>query len=156
MRQLTAAAVLAMAAVMATTHTVSADVSRAVIAAFKGQLVVSKDELPTGKNDKDTQASPARADVPRVFLFVAPATQHDLREHEQAEREADGMTATIAAAEHAAIIPVAVAVAVSVAIAVARAAARATAAAVAAAAQRDRDGDRLAHRVVTIGDLDAD
>src|SRR5438105_1676665 len=56
MRQLTAAAVLAMAAVMATTHTVSADVSRAVIAAFKGQLVVSKDELPTGKNDKDTIA----------------------------------------------------------------------------------------------------
>ena len=55
MRQLSAAA-LAMVAVMATAHTVSADMSRGVIAAFKGQIVVSKDELPTGKNDKDTIA----------------------------------------------------------------------------------------------------
>jgi len=34
----------------------SADMSRPVISAFKGQLVVSKDELPEGKNDKDTIA----------------------------------------------------------------------------------------------------
>ena len=32
----------------------SADMSRAVIAAFKGQLVISKGDLPEGKNDKDT------------------------------------------------------------------------------------------------------
>jgi hypothetical protein len=32
----------------------SAEMSRGVIAAFRGQLVVSKDELPEGKNDKET------------------------------------------------------------------------------------------------------
>lgn len=31
-----------------------ADVSKAVTSAFKGQLVVSKGELPEGKNDKET------------------------------------------------------------------------------------------------------
>ncbi|HUS32253.1 MAG TPA: hypothetical protein VMZ53_27320 [Kofleriaceae bacterium] len=49
------AAVIAVA-VAATTQPVLADMSRPVISAFKGQLVVSKDELPTGKNDKDTIA----------------------------------------------------------------------------------------------------
>ncbi|HWO22914.1 MAG TPA: hypothetical protein VNO30_29340 [Kofleriaceae bacterium] len=34
----------------------SADVSRGVIAAFRGQLVVTKGELPEGKSDKDTIA----------------------------------------------------------------------------------------------------
>lgn len=34
----------------------SADVSKGVIAAFRGQLVVSKGELPEGKTDKDTIA----------------------------------------------------------------------------------------------------
>ena len=34
----------------------SADMSRGVISAFRNQLVISKDELPTGKNDKDTVA----------------------------------------------------------------------------------------------------
>ena len=34
----------------------SADMSRPVISAFKGQLIVSKAELPEGKNDKDTIA----------------------------------------------------------------------------------------------------
>jgi hypothetical protein len=48
------AAALALVVFAATAHTASADVSRGVIAAFKGQIVVSKDELPTGKNDKDT------------------------------------------------------------------------------------------------------
>jgi hypothetical protein len=33
-----------------------ADMSRGVISAFKGQLVISKMELPEGKNDKDTIA----------------------------------------------------------------------------------------------------
>lgn len=32
----------------------NADMSRGVIAAFKGQLVISKTDLPEGKNDKDT------------------------------------------------------------------------------------------------------
>jgi hypothetical protein len=47
------------AAVLAATLAVSAqpvfaDVSRSVISAFRGQLVITKDELPEGKNDKDT------------------------------------------------------------------------------------------------------
>lgn len=33
-----------------------ADVSKGVISAFRGQIVVTKDELPTGKNDKDSVA----------------------------------------------------------------------------------------------------
>jgi hypothetical protein len=32
----------------------SAEVSRKVIGTFKGQLVITKDELPSGKNDNDT------------------------------------------------------------------------------------------------------
>ncbi len=32
----------------------SADMSRTVISAFAGQFVISKDELPEGKNDRDT------------------------------------------------------------------------------------------------------
>jgi hypothetical protein len=55
-RQVMSAAALAVVVVMATAHTVSADMTRGVISAFRGQLVVSKDELPTGKNDKDTIA----------------------------------------------------------------------------------------------------
>jgi len=50
------AAVLAVVVVLSTAHTASADMSRGVISAFRGQFVVSKDELPTGKNDKDTIA----------------------------------------------------------------------------------------------------
>lgn len=63
MRQLMPAAVLAMAAVMATAQTVSADMSRGVISAFRGQIVISKDELPTGKNDKDTIAQIKKAQL---------------------------------------------------------------------------------------------
>lgn len=33
-----------------------AEMSRGVIAAYKGQLIVSKNELPEGKNDRDTIA----------------------------------------------------------------------------------------------------
>lgn len=36
--------------------TASADVSKTVIGAFKGQLVITKTELPEGKNDKETIA----------------------------------------------------------------------------------------------------
>ena len=34
----------------------SADMSRGVIAAFRGQLIISKTDLPEGKSDKDTIA----------------------------------------------------------------------------------------------------
>ena len=34
-----------------------------MISAFKGQIVVSKDELPTGKNDKDTIAQIKKAQL---------------------------------------------------------------------------------------------
>jgi hypothetical protein len=47
------AGVLAVALV-ASAPPVFADVSRTVISAFHGQLVVTKDDLPEGKNDKDT------------------------------------------------------------------------------------------------------
>jgi hypothetical protein len=47
---------LALAVVMVTGNAASADMSKPVIAAFKGQLVVTKGELPEGKNDKDTIA----------------------------------------------------------------------------------------------------
>jgi hypothetical protein len=49
------AAVLA-ATLAASAQPVFADVSRTVISAFRGQLVITKDELPEGKNDKDTIA----------------------------------------------------------------------------------------------------
>jgi hypothetical protein len=49
------AAVFAVA-LAAAAQPVFADVSRTVISAFHGQLVVTKDDLPEGKNDKDTIA----------------------------------------------------------------------------------------------------
>jgi hypothetical protein len=38
----------------ASARPVFADVTRGVISAFRGQLVITKDDLPDGKNDKDT------------------------------------------------------------------------------------------------------
>lgn len=55
------AAVLAAALVVG--GVASADMSRPVISAFKGQLIVSKAELPEGKNDKDTIAKIKAAKV---------------------------------------------------------------------------------------------
>lgn len=52
MRKIISTAVVALAFVIG--GVASADMTRGVIAAFKGQLVVSKAELPEGKNDKDT------------------------------------------------------------------------------------------------------
>jgi hypothetical protein len=49
------AAVLAVT-LAASAQPVFADISRSVISAFRGQLVITKDELPDGKNDKDTIA----------------------------------------------------------------------------------------------------
>lgn len=54
MRRVMSAAALAVAFVVATTLPSFADMTRGVISAFRGQIIVSKGELPTGKNDKDT------------------------------------------------------------------------------------------------------
>ena len=54
-RRMMSAAVLA-ATLAVSAQPVFADVSRSVISAFRGQLVITKDELPEGKNDKDTIA----------------------------------------------------------------------------------------------------
>lgn len=54
-RNLMSAAVIALA-VIAAGSTASADMSKAVINAFRGQLVISSQELPEGKNDKETIA----------------------------------------------------------------------------------------------------
>jgi hypothetical protein len=47
---------VALAVVLAVGGLASAEMSKGVIGAFKGQLVISKGELPDGKNDKDTIA----------------------------------------------------------------------------------------------------
>ncbi len=49
-------AVLVAAAAVLAGGVASADISRGVIASFRGQLVITKGELPEGKNDKDTIA----------------------------------------------------------------------------------------------------
>ena len=53
-RRVMSAAAIAVAFVVATSQPSFADLSKTVISAFKGQLVISKGELPSGKNDKDT------------------------------------------------------------------------------------------------------
>lgn len=45
---------VALAVLVAAGSTASADMSRGVISTFRGQFVVTKDELPEGKNDADT------------------------------------------------------------------------------------------------------
>lgn len=55
-RRVMSAAALAVAFVVAASQPTFADMSRGVMAAFKGQLVITKGELPVGKNDKDTIA----------------------------------------------------------------------------------------------------
>ena len=59
------AAVFAVA-LAAAAQPVFADVSRTVISAFHGQLVITKDELPEGKNDKDTIAKIKAAQLKSV------------------------------------------------------------------------------------------
>ena len=54
-RHLLNAVIVAAVAVFAS-GVASADMSKAVIAAFRGQLVITKGELPEGKSDKDTIA----------------------------------------------------------------------------------------------------
>ncbi len=55
-RRVISAAALAVAFLFATSSVSFADMSKGVISAFRGQLVISKGELPAGKNDKDTIA----------------------------------------------------------------------------------------------------
>ena len=52
MTKLTLAGVLV--AVVIGAGTASADLTKNVISAFKGELIISKGDLPEGKNDKDT------------------------------------------------------------------------------------------------------
>ncbi len=47
-------------------YPLSADLSRAVIAAFKGQIVITRNELPEGRNDKDTIAKIKAARVKEI------------------------------------------------------------------------------------------
>lgn len=74
MSRLMSAAVIAAAAVLAG-GIASADMSKAVIGAFRGQLVISKDELPEGKNDKDTIAKIKGA---RLTELVGTPTGEDV------------------------------------------------------------------------------
>lgn len=53
-RRMMSATAVAVACVVALSTPSFADMTRGVIAAFKGQLIISKGELPSGKNDKDT------------------------------------------------------------------------------------------------------
>ena len=54
-RNMMSAAVIALA-VIAAHGSATADISKSVINAFRGQLVISSQELPEGKNDKETIA----------------------------------------------------------------------------------------------------
>ena len=61
-RRMMSAAVFAMA-VVAASQPALADMSKSVISSFRGQFVVSQDELPEGKNDKDTIAKIKKAQL---------------------------------------------------------------------------------------------
>jgi hypothetical protein len=60
------AAALAVAVLAVSTTPALADFSKSVTGSFRGQLVISKDELPTGKNDKDTVAKIKKAQVKEI------------------------------------------------------------------------------------------
>jgi hypothetical protein len=55
-RSLSAAAVAAFALVIGASSVANAELSKTVTNAFRGQLVVTDGDLPSGKNDKDTIA----------------------------------------------------------------------------------------------------
>ncbi len=55
-RSLSAAAVAAFALVLGASSAANAELSKTVTSAFKGQVVVTDGDLPSGKNDKDTIA----------------------------------------------------------------------------------------------------
>jgi len=66
MTRMMSAAALAFAAIVATSAPAFADMSKSVTAAFKGQVVISKGDLPTGKNDKDTIAKIKKENLKEV------------------------------------------------------------------------------------------
>lgn len=66
-RRMMSAAALSLALLAVSSQAVMADMSRGVIAAFKGQIVVSKAELPTGKSDKDTIAKIKKEQLKEVI-----------------------------------------------------------------------------------------
>lgn len=65
-RRMMSAAALAVAVLAATSVPAFADFSKSVTGSFRGQVVISKDELPTGKNDKDTVAKIKKAQLKEV------------------------------------------------------------------------------------------
>jgi hypothetical protein len=65
-RRMMSADALAVAVLAATSVPAFADFSKSVSGAFKGQVVVTKDELPVGKNDKDTIAKIKKAQLKEV------------------------------------------------------------------------------------------
>lgn len=54
----------------------SADMSKTVIGAFRGQLVITKDELPEGKNDKETIAKIKAAKLAALTGEAQEDVQH--------------------------------------------------------------------------------
>ena len=81
-RHYTSAAVVAIAFMAGSAASAQADVSKGVISAFRGQLVVTKDELPTGKNDKDTIAQ------------IKAARAHDARRERRRKMSRTGTSTT--------------------------------------------------------------
>ena len=67
-----AAFVAAVTLTSGTAGVAHADVSRGVISAFTGQIVLTKDDLPEGKNDKDTIAK-----IKAAQLKVVEGTDND-------------------------------------------------------------------------------
>lgn len=65
MSRMMSAAVLAVA-LMSAPQALWADVSKPVISAFKGQFIVTNEDLPTGKNDKDTIAKIKKAQLKEI------------------------------------------------------------------------------------------
>ena len=58
------------AALVAAGGVANADLSRGVISTFRGQLVISKDELPEGKNDKETTAKIKAASLKELIALA--------------------------------------------------------------------------------------
>jgi len=76
-RNLMSIAVLATAIVVGASTTVAtADISKAVIGAFRGKLIITKGELPEGKNDKDTIAKIKAANLTSLDGEARDDVQH--------------------------------------------------------------------------------
>ncbi|TMQ07978.1 MAG: hypothetical protein E6J91_34315 [Deltaproteobacteria bacterium] len=73
-RRLLSAAVVVVAAI-AWGGIASADLSRSVIAAFRGDLVITKGDLPEGKSEKDTIARIKTERLKELSGEAIPATR---------------------------------------------------------------------------------